>query len=64
MPRKTLIIKMRNLCPGNAMPVLRTINVRLKNKILFSGKTDKGNAIIELSHYELYLIKMDIISLL
>ena len=63
MPRKTLIIKMRNLCPGNAMPVLRTINVRLNNKILFSVKTDKGNAINDLNHYnELYLIKMDIIS--
>ena len=34
---------MRNLCPGNAMPVLRTMNVSL-NKILFSGKTDKDNA--------------------
>ena len=42
MPRETLILKMRNLCPGNAMPVFRTVNVRL-NKILFSGKTDKGN---------------------
>ena len=44
MPRETLIIKIRNLCSGNAMIVLRTMNVCLKQNTV-CGKTDKGKAL-------------------
>ena len=35
MPRETLIIKTRNICSGNAMAVLRTVNVCLKQNTVY-----------------------------
>ena len=35
MPRETLIIKPRNLSSGNAIAVLRTVNVHLKQNTVF-----------------------------